>query len=57
MVAINIATSRMSPQQNPREEVAQMFGGIGELIILGWLALIGWLIYRAVEAFRKARDK
>jgi hypothetical protein len=57
MVAMTIATPGMSPQQHPREEVAQMFGGIGELIFLGWLALVGWLIYRAVEAFRKARDK
>ena len=34
-----------------------MFGGIGELIIIGWIALIVWLIHKAVEAINGARGK
>jgi len=32
-----------------------MFGGIGELLIIGWLALIVWLVHRAIDAIRRAR--
>ena len=32
-----------------------MFGGIGELIIIGWIALIVWCIHKALDAIRRAR--
>lgn len=34
-----------------------MFGGIGELLLIGWLWLIGWLIYKLVESIGHVRHK
>ena len=32
-----------------------MFGGIGELLLIAWFALIVWLVHKAIDAIRRAR--
>lgn len=34
-----------------------MFGGIGELILMGWLGLIVYLVYKLIESIGNARHK
>lgn len=34
-----------------------MFGGIGELILIGWLWLIVWLVYKLVVSIGRGRRK
>ena len=35
----------------------EMFGGIGELILMGWLGLIVYLVYKLIESIGNARHK
>jgi hypothetical protein len=34
-----------------------MLGGIGELILIGWLGLIVWLVYKLAESIGHIRHK
>jgi hypothetical protein len=34
-----------------------MFGGIGELILIAWLWLIGWLVYKLIVTIGSGRRK
>lgn len=34
-----------------------MLGGLGELILIGWLGLIVWLVYKLAEFIGRARNK
>jgi len=40
-----------------RKDTREMFGGIGELILIGWLWLIGWLVYKLAVYIGSARHK
>ena len=34
-----------------------MFGGIGELILIGWISLIVYLVYKLVQSIDNIRHK
>jgi len=40
-----------------RKDTTEMLGGIGELILIGWLGLIVWLVYKLAIYIGSFRHK
>ena len=45
------------PHHWGRKDTTEMLGGIGELILIGWLGLIVWLVYKLAIYIGSFRNK